>query len=61
MQVPQWVKPGVWGVVIGAVAIMIVGFAWWGWTLSSTAERMATERVIPPWLPSSRRSVWKAS
>ena len=45
MRVPQWVKPGVWGAVIGAVAIMIIGFSWWGWTLSSTAEQMATERA----------------
>jgi hypothetical protein len=45
MQVPQWIKPGVWGTVLGAVAIMIVGFSWWGWTLSSTAEQMATERA----------------
>src|SRR5256714_10022885 len=45
MQVPQWIKPGVWGAVIGAVAMMIIGFAWWGWTLSSTAEHMATERA----------------
>jgi hypothetical protein len=45
MRVPQWIKPGVWGVVIGAVAMMIIGFAWWGWTLSSTAEHMATERA----------------
>src|ERR1041385_6167440 len=45
MQVPQWIKPGVWGVVIGAVAMMIVGFAWCGRTLSSTAELKATERA----------------
>jgi hypothetical protein len=45
MHVPQWVKPGVWGGMIGAVAMMIVGFAWWGWTLSSTAESMAKERA----------------
>ena len=38
-------KAGVWGAVIGAVAMMIIGFAWWGWTLSSTAEQMATERA----------------
>jgi hypothetical protein len=25
--------------------MMISGFAWWGWTLSSTAEQMATERA----------------
>src|ERR1700739_591877 len=45
MRVPQGVKPGVWGAVIGAVAMMIIGFSWWGWTLSSTAEQMATERA----------------
>jgi hypothetical protein len=45
MRVPQWIKPGVWGAVIGAVAMMIIGFAWWGWTLSSTAEQMAKERA----------------
>jgi len=45
MSVPQWIKPGVWGAVIGAVAMMIIGFSWWGWTLSSTAEQMAKERT----------------
>ena len=45
MRVPQWIKPGVWGAVIGAVAMMIIGFSWWGWTLSSTAEQMAKERA----------------
>jgi len=45
MRVPRWVKPGVWGVITGAVVMMIVGFAWWGWTLGSTAETMAQERA----------------
>ena len=45
MKVPRWCKPAFWGVVIGAVGIMIVGFAWWGWVLGSTAERMASERA----------------
>ena len=45
MRVPQWIKPGVWGAAIGAVALMIIGFSWWGWTLSSTAEHMAQERA----------------
>ena len=45
MRVPQWVKPAVWGGVVGAAAIMIIGFSWWGWTLGSTAERMARERA----------------
>jgi hypothetical protein len=45
MRVPQWVKPGVWGAIIGAVVIMIIGFSWWGWTLGSTAESMARQRA----------------
>jgi hypothetical protein len=39
------VKPAVWGAVVGAVGIMIIGFSWWGWYLGSTAERMARERA----------------
>jgi hypothetical protein len=45
MKVPQWVKPTFWGIVVGAVGIMILGFAWWGWVLGSTAEQMAKARA----------------
>ena len=44
MKVPAWCKPAFWGIVVGAVGIMILGFSWWGWVLGSTAERMAKER-----------------
>ena len=44
LQVP-WAKPAAWGVVVGAVGSMIIGFSWLGWTLGSTAERMAAERA----------------
>jgi hypothetical protein len=44
LQVP-WLKPGAWGVIVGAVGTMIIGFSWLGWTLGSTAERMAVERT----------------
>jgi len=40
-----WFKPAAWGVVVGAVGTMFVGFSWLGWTLGSTAERMAVERT----------------
>jgi len=40
-----WCKPVFWGVVVGALGIMILGFAWWGWVLGSTAERMAKARA----------------
>jgi hypothetical protein len=39
-----WLKPAIWGVVLGSVATMIAGFSWGGWTTGSTAERMAAER-----------------
>jgi hypothetical protein len=45
MKVPTWVKPGVWGGVVGAVAIMVLGFWQMGWVMGSTADRMATERA----------------
>ena len=32
------------GAVAGAVATMVVGFYWGGWSLGSTADRMAKER-----------------
>src|SRR5436309_6763173 len=40
-----WFKPAAWGAVVGAVGTMIIGFSWLGWTLGSTAERMAVERT----------------
>jgi hypothetical protein len=45
MHVPPWLKPAFWGVVVGALGIMILGFAWGGWVLGSTAERMAKDRA----------------
>ncbi len=45
MRQPVWFKPGIWGAVIGAVGMMIVGFSWMGWTLNSTTQRVATERA----------------
>jgi hypothetical protein len=32
------------GAAVGAVATMFVGFYWGGWSLGSTAEKMAKER-----------------
>jgi hypothetical protein len=40
-----WFKPAAWGVVVGGIGTMIVGFSWLGWTLGSTAERLAAERT----------------
>jgi hypothetical protein len=45
MRLPQWLKPAFWGMVVGALGIMIIGFSWWGWVLGSTGERMAREHA----------------
>ncbi len=44
MPKPVWLKPGIWGAILGGVATMIIGFTWLGWTLGSTAERDALQR-----------------
>jgi hypothetical protein len=38
-------KPALWGAVAGAAAISVIGFSSMGWTLGSTAERMAADRA----------------
>jgi hypothetical protein len=40
------VKYGVWGLICGAVLAMIIGFAWGGWTTSSTTQKMGEEAVL---------------
>ena len=44
MKISQSLKPGIWGALIGAVAITAVGFSS-GWTLGSTADQMAADRA----------------
>jgi hypothetical protein len=43
MNIPKWLKPGLYGAAVGAVALAIVGFAWGGWVTGGTAEKMASE------------------
>lgn len=38
-------KPAIWGAVLGAGAMGFIGFSQLGWTLGSTAERIADERA----------------
>ena len=37
---------GVWGLIVGAVIAMIIGFAWGGWKTSGTAKTMTEEAVL---------------
>lgn len=40
------VKHGVWGLVIGAIIAMIIGFAWGGWTTGGRSLRKSEEAVL---------------
>ena len=41
MTFPEWTKPGVYGTLVGAVAVSILGFTWGGWTTAGSADEMA--------------------
>jgi len=45
-EMKEKVKYGGWGLVCGAVAAMIIGFAWGGWSTASTTQRMSDEAVL---------------
>lgn len=41
MNAPEWLKPGVYGAVIGALSMSIIGFAWGGWVTGGTSNERA--------------------
>ena len=45
MELPNSLKTAAFGFTAGALACAVVGFGSLGWTLGSTAERLAGERV----------------
>jgi hypothetical protein len=40
------VKYGIWGLIIGAIIAIIVGFVWGGWMIPDTAQTMSDEAVL---------------
>ena len=42
MKFPTWGKPVLWGAAGGAIAAVIIGFAFLGWVTGGTAEQMRT-------------------
>lgn len=40
MQFPEWTKPALIGVGVGAIGIAIIGFNWGGWVTGSTVVKM---------------------
>jgi hypothetical protein len=63
-----WIKPGVWGAVIGGVLTMIVGFSWGGWSTSGAALQVAmrqadaavTAALVPICLAGEKADVGRA-
>jgi hypothetical protein len=45
INMPIWVKPTAWGVVLGSVLTMIMGFGFAGWMLGGTADRLAKQQA----------------
>ncbi len=43
MTTPEWLKPGLYGAAIGAIAISILGFSWGGWVTGGSADKMAND------------------
>jgi hypothetical protein len=55
MNSPEWLKPGLYGAVIGGAFVAIVGFTWGGWVTSGTAQDRAValseEDVVAAMVP----------
>lgn len=55
MNVPEWIKPAIWGGIAGAIVAMVIGFSWAGWVTQGTAGQMETasakEAVIQAFAP----------
>ena len=41
MNTPEWLKPSIYGSVIGAIFVAFAGFSWGGWMTSGGANKMA--------------------
>ena len=45
MNMPEGLKPALYGAAAGAVALAIVGFSWGGWVTGGTANQMAADKA----------------
>lgn len=69
MNTPEWLKPGIYGALIGAVFVGIVGFTWGGWVTGSSANKMAMSMahddvisaLVPVCVDMSRSDAGRAS
>ena len=42
MNALEWLKPGIYGAIVGAISFGVIGFTWGGWVTGGTAEKMAS-------------------
>lgn len=40
------IKYGSWGLIVGAIVAMIIGFGWGGWTTASTSQQKTEDAVL---------------
>lgn len=55
MNTPEWLKPGIYGAVVGGAFVAAVGFTWGGWVTGGTANyramMMARDDVVASMVP----------
>jgi hypothetical protein len=55
MTTPEWLKPGIYGALIGAAFIGIAGFTWGGWVTGGTSQdramAMSRDDVVSAMVP----------
>ncbi len=55
MNTPEWLRPGIYGALIGAAFVGIVGFNWGGWVTGGTAQdramAMSRDDVVAAMVP----------
>lgn len=39
-------KSGSWGLVVGAIVAIVIGFGWGGWSTAGTTDKMSAEAVV---------------
>ena len=55
MKTLEWLKPGLYGALIGAAFVSVVGFSWGGWVTGGTANdramAMSRDNVVASMVP----------
>jgi hypothetical protein len=44
MQTPDWLRPGLYGAAVGAIAVAVIGFSWGGWVTGGKARQLAADQ-----------------